>query len=430
MASPTEADIRTGISNTINVFEKIDGFLRTDTTNLNDLYEAVVLAPEGDWAANVVASMDGHRALAADLVTPARVRAALGGQWRAYGKVLGFAEETAEDILVRLQEDFAGRGTPLTVKERNFSFGTPAADGGNTGDGTLHRLNIDQFGYEIEAQTPDAKEFQCIADRYSGATIHQERFEIRGSDPPRDLLAGEKSEQRTGAIQALSADDSDAWLQNPSFADWVGTSITSLTSIPGWTPATDIGNFDLDESETYRTADLEGASPRSVVFNASDTLSQSFLVQGQPLSPGTPYFLQIAWMRKSSATGTLKLRLGSREVTADIGAATNDAWNVLTIGLTTNNWHRNFNQDDLTVEIEADTLAVGTIKVDDVVFGAMTQHDGAYYALVGGATPHLRLDKFTFTDSISTDSVIQKWLWRGYGFWFPSAASPVWADPS
>ena len=57
---------------------------------------------------------------------------------------------------------------------------------------------------------------------------------------------------------------------------------------------------------------------------------------------------------------------------------------------------------------------------------------GSWGVMGGGETPFLTGDVFTVTDTFATaDSVIQKWLWRGYGAsgYLPSSGAPTITDP-
>jgi hypothetical protein len=62
----------------------------------------------------------------------------------------------------------------------------------------------------------------------------------------------------------------------------------------------------------------------------------------------------------------------------------------------------------------------------------MTQADGCYYAVVGGSTPFLKEDVFTFTDTGGTSAIINYWLWRAFGRFLPhnASAGETWADPT
>ncbi|HBY62162.1 MAG TPA: hypothetical protein DEH78_20270, partial [Solibacterales bacterium] len=71
--------------------------------------------------------------------------------------------------------------------------------------------------FDIEAQTPDTKYLECVADEHSGADEHEELFEIRGtvSEPDGLKVVGSG---RLGALRAKSARDSFQYISNPSFS--------------------------------------------------------------------------------------------------------------------------------------------------------------------------------------------------------------------
>jgi hypothetical protein len=240
-------------------------------------------------------------------------------------------------------------------------------------------------------------------------------------------VAGIKGAQRIGSIQAIAADDSARFLTNPSFGQLDGT-LAAPTSIPGWTPTGGIGNFELVESPTYRSSTEEGDTPRALKFTTNDILVQNFNVNSVSFNPNVPYYLQIAWNRsEGTGDGTLSLMLGSQ--TESVALAAQSGWQILRIALGTKNWFQNWNQEDPTVSIQLASNTTGYVLVDDVVLAPFTNFDGGWYALVGGTTPFLYDDIFTFTDT-EVGAIIQEWLWRLYGIYLPPAVTPTWADPA
>ena len=71
------------------------------------------------------------------------------------------------------------------------------------------------------------------------------------------------------------------------------------------------------------------------------------------------------------------------------------------------------------------------IFVPFVRFGLAENLIGTWMCPVGGSTPFLRGDVFTYTDSIASDSKIQRWLFRAYGRYLPhaTAAGETVTDP-
>lgn len=434
MAAPTEAEVQTQIGLAIQFLDETEKFARSATKNVEGMYDGLIANPlEGDYSADTLAGMDVWRATASSMMDPAIARGFLDPLFLTYGKTLSFPERDIQSILVRLYQSFVDN--TLSVLYRNFTFGSPSAGGGNVGDGVVNRLNTDRNNLSIENQTPDAKVVECIADEHSGAASEgRELFEIRGANPFRDFVAGVAGIQRQRNIQALNADDSESFITNPSFGQLDGAAIATPDTIPGWTVAGAIGDLELDETDTYRSSTAEGGSlatavPRSLKFTASEKISQNFNINAAQFDPNVPYYVQIAYNRAAgTGDGTLNLRFGSQS--ESVALVAQSGWNILRLTVGQKNWFQTWNEEDPDIEIEITGQTTGYNLVDDVVVGPYTLFDGGWYAIVGGATPFLRDDVFTFTDS-AVESIIQKWLWRIYGFYLRHVTtSPTWAEPT
>ena len=429
IAAPSEAEVQTQIGLVIQFLDEADEFARVNAWNVSAKYDALIANPlEGDWSADVLAAVDDWRGQVSGLMDDAAGRAMIDPLLLTYAKVLSFPDTDPDAILRRLYQSFVDNS--LSVETRVFSFGSPSADGGNAGDGTLNRLTKDRDNQDIENQTPDAKVVTCVADEHSGAQEHRENFEIRGAEPPRDFVAGVAGGQRRGNLRAISSDDSEAFLSNPSFGQLDGT-LASPTTIPGWTPNT-IGNFELVEgvANVYRGSTSEGEDPRALKITTSDKVVQNFNVNGAQFNPGVPYYCQVAVNKDdgAGAGGNIVLRLGSSSTTLAL-ASFAAGWNIVRIAVGSTNWFENWNQENPTLEIEWTSASAGYLVVDDVVLAPYQFFDGGWYAPVGGAAPWLSLDGFSFSDS-ETGAIIQEWLWRLYGAYLPHSATPTWADPT
>jgi hypothetical protein len=84
-----------------------------------------------------------------------------------------------------------------------------------------------------------------------------------------------------------------------------------------------------------------------------------------------------------------------------------DAWNVVDVpdAQGQNCWYDSMAENDLDVGFALASRTSGCLYLDDIVFAPMTPIDGAFYALVGGATPFKAKDVFTVTDSESTRGI-------------------------
>lgn len=431
MPTPSEAEVQSQWKAAVAVLEWIRANAETTSGHLAGLADTLTQALEGDFATEKAQAVEQIRARYASLYTPASVRAVIDPHLRDYARVRGFAETDPSAILGRLYQDFIDNSK--TVTTRAITHGSPSAGGSNVGDGVLNRLVVDENNHEIEACNPEDKVFECVLDRNSGTNSHEEQFEIRGETPSKDGLETLGSGTLTSII-AASARHSAQFLTNPSFTTYSGT--TSVpTAIDGWSVGTDIANFEIVTSSYYRDLDGESA-PASLKIKGDDYVQQTFLTQKNPkFFPNVPYYCQIAWNREVGSLdnpATLTLSLGG--TSANVSLTTQTGWNVLRLTLNQNLWFENFNTGTLTLKIELSNHDSGYLLVDDVILVPMTQIDGTWYTLVGGATPFLRRDTFTVADTGGAPGTgkIQHWLWRGYGRYLPhtSAGSATFTDPS
>ena len=434
MADPTESEFQTQISHVVAQYIAMKNFGFVTTPNLLSLDNDIVTSQEGDYAPEVLTAQGALRSGYGGLL--ARTRAILDPLWQTYGKVLKFPETDPATIIARVYDNFVTNSKD--VNSREFTFGAVAAGGGNVGGGTVHRLNVDENNFEIENQTADIKTIECIADEHSGAAAeHEERFEIRGEHADRDGIQITGSGDRD-TLTAVSARNSLQFMTNPSFTS-EPDSLTAPTSISGWTAGSSIGNFAIVEgaANTYRGYQGEGDTARALKIEADDYLKQNLNVK-RFTNPSTnsvlsPMYLQMAWNREVGASDalTLTLTLGSQTIVTAVGGA-ETGWQIARIAVGQKNWFKTWNQEDPEIRITVAGLASGYLLVDDIVFAPYQFFDGGWYMPVGNATPFLKDDSFTFTDSIAADSKIQRTIAELYGLYLPHVddASETWADPA
>jgi hypothetical protein len=221
-------------------------------------------------------------------------------------------------------------------------------------------------------------------------------------------------------------------VQNPSF-DVTGVSAdnttpASTTSMAHWILSA-AASFKHRSAAGYTFASYPGepATPYGLEFVASGNLSQVIADenQGAAFSKVAPYFVGIRWKRLASATGTLKLALGSQEVSVSIASGTNGVWNHLYLPLDENLFFQNFNEADLAIVVTVETLATGTVVVDHIVCQQMIDVDGTFYLPVGGDDPFLVDDEFTWTDSDGgTRAIFALMLFLAFGRegWLPGVS--------
>jgi hypothetical protein len=430
MASPTRAEIESQLSNFIRLFEQFRKFSGTHTaagsssdvgSNYLTMEDTLIQSLETNFIQQWGEGIAGVRAGLVNVLNAFQGGSVAG--FLEYGKFIAATETDVPTILRRLYQYYIDNS--LSVKSRTFTFATPPALTG-TGTGVVNRLNKDENNYDIEAQTPDTKYIECIADEHSGADEHEELFEIRGSAPEPDALKIVGS-GKLANIRAYSARDSFNFIDNPSFSQYSGTT-TVPTDITNWTVGTSIGNFQIDTTNYYR--DFVGdTTPASVRFSTNDSLTQNFNVRSARFDPFTPAYLQIAWNRSvGTGDGTLTLTLGSKSVSVVLAAQS--GWQILRMTIGQDNWFSRWNQENPTVKVALSSRTTGYTLVDDVCISQYDNFDGSWYKIIGSATPFLRKDKGEWTDSAAEAAIIQRFLWIFWNAYLPTSGSPTWAEPS
>lgn len=367
----------------------------------------------------------------------------------ALGRAMGYAELDDATILARYFEH-AGT-TPITVKSRQMTFGSPAQSMvSTTGKGVVVRLTTDRYGFPIENVAAEAKTWTCIQDEHSGGRRWGESFSMRGT-PVAQTKFPYQSAGLVVPVTCLSIADSQQYgVQNPGFETY-----DSVNGFTGWTAVTSMANFTQSTAHYYKDV-LPQTNPASCVIAAgTDALYQTWSGGGIKWDPTRPLYAQIAYRRLGSATGTLYLQIGGITVSVDISTKTNGEWNILRwpvdvgTAVSKNAWFLNWNaqnsavapQTNPFIKIGVTSLAVGTIEIDDFICAPYTNVGGSWCAVVPGPTnsatnpaaavPFLKDDAFTATDSSGAAAINQEWFARALNYYLPSTTgTPTWAEPS
>lgn len=374
---------------------------------------------------------------------------ALQNQFTEYGKVLGYAGNAFNQQFANVFRDYSTN--TKAVQSRGFVFGSPAAGGSNHGNGTIIRLNVDEWGNVLENQTSDAKIARCTKDATSTASFQNENFTLEGATAGRDALEEYGSGKTVAAggglnLIAISALNSSSYgVNNASFSTTTPaaaiTNPTALTDLPNWTVAGSTftsTNFQVSRSDgTAGTDYYRGfqGDTTPVAIKASPnswTLSQNLTLNGAKFLRGGCYYFHVAVCRRSSADGTFTFTVGNSTVSVDLTTLANDTWALLKIAVTKATYYKNFGSPSVAMTIGRSGGSTGTVDFDDVTVGAFQRFDGGFYALVGGPVGFQVEDTFTFTDTecgsagrtSEVFSITQKWLTRGFGGYLPAAPLP------
>lgn len=441
MSDPTWTEAWNQAKARINQFQKLSLFCNTNSPNWLGLEDTLIQLFEGEYIAGIINTMKQDRASLSAILAPTNIQAALTPHLYEIARVAGIAERDVRSILPKLRRYM--HTNSYSVQERNLNWPTITAGGSNAGNGNIRRLIYDRYGYELEGVFLEAKTFRCDADQGSRPK-HAEVFTFEGVEAEVDYLRvlGSGSSTAIGCSHA-GVDSTGRFLQNPSFETFTGTAPTagvpttfaSTTALTGWVITT-IANAQIQLDRTYRgypgDGTQGGTNLYALRFTGENKATQTPKNTVNPTwVPGQPYYMQVAVYRASSADGDLILRLGATTKTVDLTTLSNNAWNIVTLDLDEGLYYDNFLEQDLTVELEWDNRTTGVIDLDDVILVPMTNLDGTWYVAVGGTTPFLLNDVFTYTDAlVGSDAVVQYWWWRaGWGY-LPAASSPTITDPT
>lgn len=419
MTLASEAQMKTQIGKLCDLLHETYNYGSVNTPNLVTMIDSVEADLRGEHVARTASGIRAFRGAIGSALSPSVIRGLLGPALVDLAKVYGLTVNSDVDAVRRIYEYM--HNNSLSVNSRGFSFGSPGSFSG-TGNGNIRRLTKDVKGYDIEVGIAESFKATCRADQLTTG-VHNEVFEVVTNTGQVDGLERRGSNLR-GSLTCLAAKDS--MFANPSF-----TSGTSGSSVPSWDfttgAATDTAK---DTTNYYRSASQADSSPAALQLNATLTIRQKASTRGWRFNPGVPYYFQVAYNRQvGSASGTLTITLGSKSTNVAVAAQT--GWNILYLPVTYSNcWPDNFMQNNLEASIGWSKTS-GNLLIDDVMLVPMSQFRGQWYVAVGGSTPFVRLDNFSWSDSISSDSIIQYWISRGYGLWLPSnaAGSETWVDP-
>lgn len=420
-AAPSQAELETMLQEAARIFQEILNFADVNSANYTSMDDVITQALEGDFAKQASAGVDQLRSLLNSMLSPSAVRSMTDPIMREWGNHIDAPESDILTIFSRFYTWMIDNSE--TVVTRSFVFGTPSAGGGNTGDGTLQRLNVDDTNNNIENQTPDDFTAEVITDASTGATRNQESFQFRGGNAGKDLL----DVQGTGDTQSQTAQDTTASeLLNSGFDVLEGT-IAEPTAIPNWT-VTDTSdvtktvsstNFTLDETNIYLPAPDGNTTVRALNMKTADTrLTQRFDEIGISVNRRLPYSCRIFFNAQvGTATGTLVLKMGNQSTSVVVDGLT--GWQELVLDLDTNSWPDNFTQDDLYVRVDWNSGGTGELLIDDIIFVPLFSVDGGWLVLTPGQTPFVVDDVYTWADTAG-GGIIQQMFWRIYGVYVPS----------
>lgn len=448
MSSPTWAEAWDQAKARVNLFQKLHLFLNNNTPNWLGLEDTLIQALEGEYIGDVITGAKADRAALSAIVSPGNVQSRLTPHLYEIARVAGIPERDPTSILPKLRRYMVDNS--YSVNSRNLSLGTITADGSNTGNGSIYRLAVDEYDQPIEGVFLESKMFRCTADQ-NQVDKHAEVFEYRGVEAEVDYLQVLGSGLRVPltCIHAGSG-STGRFIQNPSFETYAGTAPTAgtpstptaTTDLTGWVITT-IANARvlLDTPSPYRGYPGDGVASGTNLyalrFTDNNKITQTPANTVAPTwDPSRPVFFSVRVYRESNCDGNIILRLGNTTRTVAMSGLSNGAWNTVTLHADANDhnvWYRQYKKNALTVELELASRTTGSLILDDVNIDYWQNLDGLWYAAVGGSTPFIYNDFYTWSDALAgSEGIMQYWWWRaGWGS-LPSnnAGSETITDPT
>lgn len=436
MADPNFAAVMEMIAFVAKIMDELETYTATSSTGLIATVEAARNDLEGDYAQ---LAREGLAASLREVNAPlskAGARRVLDPLLRQAAIAISYPNPQGpiEDIWEALYDYFVANSQslndPADTVDTSYSAG-----GSNVGNGEVVVLTVDEEGNKLGWLT-DSWTLECVADARTLGVEQREQWQLRGTDRRPDNLDYTGTGLIVNGIRTLAADLSKSYVKNPSFNTYTLDGSSQLTSLNGaWTQNTGANLYtNLSINTTYSARVTPGDTAEvSLQFNGDETIYQDLVsVNGSRINPNYPFLIDVAVAKVGTPTGTITLRLsgtlGSGGVSASLahtsmtGSGTFDR---LRIAIGANCWPKNFNANDLKLQIAL--ASSGSISgsayflVDDITFTQLNRVGrygdpregrgsmGIYLGVVGGSTPFVKGDVFTAADSLGGTRGVNDW---------------------
>lgn len=426
--TPTKAEIWQQLSDNVTIPDELFKYATENTPNYLDLEDTIITGLKGVHSNLVLQGLSNFRnglnglysqyqaTLSAILLELARV---------GYDSVEDDLQAAIDDIYDGMI--LAGE----TIESRAFTFGLLVTAGGNTGDGTVYRLTKDRNNFNLESGAPVGGDIliEARSDKNNGELSGNELFRISGKGLiPVDNLDLGTAPAPVQEIRALRS--VDGLLVNGSFDELNDTLVANET---GW-DLSDPAKFTKEIVDFFRlTPGL--TTGVAIKFNDNANITQFIATESISLDPGLPTFLIVRFLRKNTADGTLTIRLGSQTEIVSIASVSNDVWTDITLGTgtSTKGWYDNFKEDNndggVRIQIDLSARTTGEVVIDEIIMIQPEFYDGRFYSISAGENDFLRLDNFSFVDTVLNTGRNQLVFTRLLGRYLPhQIGGPTYPD--
>lgn len=393
---------------------------------------------DSNYAERITAGIEAKRGMLASFLVNSQALQAHLLDWAEFIPSLAGDPQSIIDDLIGYM-----RANSKVIESRVFTSGAVSAAGGNTGDGLVIRLTKDETALEIENRNTGSYSARCVNDANTGANRNAEEFLFESGPAGKDAV----EEGGGGLVKAISCvPPRDSELINASFDNFGGTAALP-TSMSGWTTTPDFDgtgtDYSFDSTEIYLPSFSADVTPYSIDIKQATVIEQRLDKAGITVDQFRPYYLTLPYNRSYASptgfTGTLAITMGSISNSVVLSGASPSGWALLPIVATPDEtlWYKGWRTEAPTVKITV-TYTSGALKIDDLLWSGMFNHDGSWYVVLPGRTPFRAGsiegdtgDTFSWTDS-ATESILQRWFWRHFGRYLPHAGSATsgWEDPT
>lgn len=427
----------------------------TFTTNINSLTTQLAVGDEVDENTKIKNQL--NTVIRAQENVWVALEQLARSSYPAIGRLASSPNLSSQNLNLDFFQQYAV-DTANNIERRGFTKDTATTITGS-GAGLITLSTLDVNGSLIDVGHVEDLTFRCSRDNSEGATAGREQFTAEGSDssPFRWLENGTNlgrsydypygqvnadfgsglSRQRTGGIltSAGGASSTGNLVRNGDFESPIGAA-TGTGKLTQW----DITTGDAGVAD-------ESVDPilgeNSLAITTDFVMDQN--VSSGRLKPRVAYFISLKAERLASATGSLTVKVMDRDegtthgtVTVDISTLTND----VPVPIQPVHFIVPTDAEDLKVQVELASLAVGTIKVDDVVVAPVTLIDGYLVSIMDGTTldssgnaqgRYKNGDEFVIQTSSAETGTIQKFYFNRPSQRYiesDAAASAGWEDPA
>lgn len=418
----TKAKVMTQVSNIVKAADQLYQYAEINSPNFQAIKDTLYQNFEGDHVAQVTPAFsqfektlnDAYVSMMKATEAPLKVFANEFFEIPVNGRSM---KDIMKDIAYEMSQ------ASETVRHRDITRGSVSVGGSNVGGATTMRTTTDENGDALETGQVGKIQIKVVKDKSQGALAGNETLEISGAGKGFKNWAnrGDTTNLRQ-QFNITSAYSNSNVLRDPGFDSFNINNNGSAAS--GWT-MDNTANFTIINKDTsssdrkiYRFSRGQEAQATpagfSIQFDATSSIAQYVGRTQAQFNNNAPYALVVPWMRRASCTGTLRATLGGQSNTATIGSATNDVWNLLTVGVGSNKgWYRNFKEDwsntgitpnrgeGVQVKIATESQATGTVVIGHLVLAQMLEFNGAYYLVFPGDSDSDVVfdDIWTYTDS-------------------------------